>query len=264
MTDKGTSGQSVQKSPELPEGLFPHGWHRGPALPAPSFCGYALDRSALRHHPEFLGCTSAAPGAVEAVKWAVKPDGAVLFFAQCPYDKVLGASNLSMLRYEWVWYKSRCTGFLNARRAPLKKTENILVFYQKLPLYNPQFEQGKPYKKIAGNNGNSTNYGKFTRSGSGSEDGLRFPGNVLTFPAVQRTVHPTQKPVALCEYFIKTYTRPGEVVADICAGSATTAVAALNTGRRFICFETVPAYYAAATERIRLARSALEAGEKGV
>ncbi len=68
----------------------------------------------------------------------------------------------------------------------------------------------------------------------------------------------------LCEYFIKTYTRPGEVVADICAGSATTAVAALNTGRRFICFETVPAYYAAATERIRLARAALEAGEKGV
>lgn len=60
----------------------------------------------------------------EAVRWAVKPDGAALFFAQCPYDKVLGASNLSMLRYEWVWYKSRCTGFLNARRAPLKKTEN--------------------------------------------------------------------------------------------------------------------------------------------
>ena len=143
-----------------------------------------------------------------------------------------------------------------------EKTENILVFYQKLPLYNPQFEQGKPYKKIAGNSGNSTNYGKFTRSGSGSEDGLRFPGNVLTFPAVQHTVHPTQKPVALCEYFIKTYTRPGEVVADICAGSATTAVAALNTGRRFICFETVPAYYAAATERIRLARAALEAGRK--
>ena len=85
----------------------------------------------------------------EAVRWAVKPEGAVLFFAQCPYDKILGASNLSMLRYEWVWYKSRCTGFLNARRAPLKKTENILVFYQKLPLYNPQFEQGKPYKKIA-------------------------------------------------------------------------------------------------------------------
>lgn len=77
----------------------------------------------------------------EAVKWAVKPDGAILFFAQCPYDKILGASNLKMLRYEWVWYKSRCTGFLNANRAPLEKTENILVFYQKLPLYQPQFER---------------------------------------------------------------------------------------------------------------------------
>ena len=90
------------------------------------------------------------------------------------------------------------------------------------------------------------------------------PGNVLAFPTVQRTIHPTQKPVELCEYFIKTYTRPGEVVADICAGSGTTAVAALNTSRRFICFETVPTYYAAASERIRAARAAVEAGEKGV
>ena len=145
----------------------------------------------------------------EAVRWAVKPEGAVLFFAQCPYDKVLGASNLSMLRYEWVWYKSRCTGFLNARRAPLKRTENILVFYQKLPYYDPQFEQGKPYKKISREGSNSPNYGKFLRSSSGSEDGLRFPGNLLTFSSVQRTVHPTQKPVELCEYLIKTYTRPG-------------------------------------------------------
>ena len=89
-------------------------------------------------------------------------------------------------------------------------------------------------------------------------------GNVLTFPTVQRTMHPTQKPVELCEYFIKTYTRPGEVVADICAGSGTTAVAALNTGRRFICFETAPAYYAAASERIRVAQEVVVAGGKGV
>ena len=198
----------------------------------------------------------------EAVKWAVKPEGAVLFFAQCPYDKVLGASNLAMLRYEWVWYKSRCTGFLNARRAPLKKTENILVFYQKSPAYFPQFEQGKPYKKIHRCSGSSPNYGEFERT-SGESDGRRFPGNVLAFPTVTTTVHPTQKPVALCEYLIRTYTRPGEVVADICAGSGTTAVAALNTGRRFVCFETAPAFYGPATERIRRAREAVAGGGKG-
>ena len=111
----------------------------------------------------------------EAVKWAVKPNGAILFFAQCPYDKILGASNLKMLRYEWVWYKSRCTGFLNANRAPLKKTENILVFYQKLPLYQPQFEQGKPYARITKNSGLSSNYGKFIRSGGSSPDGRAVP-----------------------------------------------------------------------------------------
>lgn len=200
----------------------------------------------------------------EAVRWAVKPEGAVLLFAQCPYDKVLGASNLPMLRYEWVWYKSRCTGFLNARRAPLKKTENVLVFYRKLPLYNPQFEQGKPYKKIAAQSGESPNYGKFVRSGSGSEDGLRFPGNVLTFPSVQHTVHPTQKPVDLCEYLIRTYTNQGQVVADICAGSGTTAVAAINTGRRYICFENAPAFYGPAAERVRQAAEAVAQGGKGV
>ena len=96
------------------------------------------------------------------------------------------------------------------------------------------------------------------------KDGLRFPGNLLSFSSVQRTVHPTQKPVELCEYLIKTYTRPGEVVADICAGSGTTAVAALNMGRRFVCFETAPAFYAPATERIRLADEAVKAGQKGV
>ena len=178
------------------------------------------------------------------------------------YDKVLGASNLAMLRYEWVWYKSRCTGFLNARRAPLKKTENILVFYQKSPAYFPQFEQGKPYKKIHRCSGSSPNYGKFERT-SGESDGRRFPGNVLAFPTVTTTVHPTQKPVALCEYLIRTYTRPGEVVADICAGSGTTAVAALNTGRRFVCFETAPAFYGPATERIRRAQEAVASGGKG-
>ena len=140
MTDKGTSGQSVQKSPELTEGLFLMDGIEGlRSLPRHSV-DMLLTDPPYGTTRNFWDVPLPLPELWEAVKWAVKPDGAILFFAQCPYDKVLGASNLSMLRYEWVWYKSRSTGFLNARRAPLKKTENILVFYQKLPLYNPQFE----------------------------------------------------------------------------------------------------------------------------
>lgn len=192
----------------------------------------------------------------EAVRWAVKPDGAILLFSQCPYDKVLGASNLKMLRYEWIWAKENCTGFLNARRAPLKKTENILVFYEKAPAYYPQFMPGKPYKKYPKNLGLSPNYGKFKRN-SLESDGWRFPCNLLFFPHDQRNIHPTQKPVALCEYLIKTYTQPGELVADVCAGSGTTAVAALRTGRNFICFEKDPQIYSMALDRISEAISDL-------
>lgn len=264
MTGDVTSRQIVPKSPACPEGLFLMDGIEGlRSLPKHSV-DMLLTDPPYGTTRNFWDVPLPLPELWEAVKWAVKPDGAVLFFAQCPYDKVLGASNLAMLRYEWVWYKSRCTGFLNARRAPLKRTENILVFYQKLPYYDPQFEQGKPYKKISRTGDNSPNYGKFLRSSSGSEDGLRFPGNLLAFSSVQRTIHPTQKPVELCEYLIRTYTRPGEVVADICAGSGTTAVAAVNTGRRFVCFETAPAFYAPATERIRLATEAVKAGQKGV
>ena len=190
----------------------------------------------------------------EAAKQAVKPDGAILLFAQCPYDKILGASNLSMLRYEWVWYKTKATGFLNARRMPLKKSENILVFYQKLPKYKPQFEWREPYLRTYTTSGSSPNYGRFTRSGTESSDGRRFPSNVIQFTTLNRTIHPTQKPVELCEYLIKTYTDAGELVVDICAGSGTTAVACLNTGRRFVCFENAPQYYALAAERVRKAQ----------
>ena len=186
-----------------------------------------------------------------AVEWAVKPNGAILLFAQCPYDKILGASNLEMLRYEWVWYKDRGTGFLNARRAPMKKSENILVFYKHLPTYNPQYEYREPYLRTHTSMGHSSNYGKFTRSGAESTDGRRFPGNMIQFPPVAKGIHPTQKPVELCEYLIKTYTDEGDLVADICAGSGTTAVACINTGRRFLCYENAPHFYALAAERIR-------------
>ena len=265
MTDRAPLGQSVPSGPApAPSGIYLTDGIAGlRSLPQHSV-DLLLTDPPYGTTRNFWDVPLPLPELWEAVRWAVKPDGAILFFAQCPYDKILGASNLKMLRYEWVWYKSRCTGFLNARRAPLKKTENILVFYQKLPLYQPQFEQGKPYGRICKKGSLSSNYGKYIPSGNGSPDGRRFPGNVLAFASVQHTIHPTQKPVELCEYFIRTYTRPGELVADICAGSGTTAVAAVNTGRRYICFETAPAIFSIADQRIREAREAVARGEKGV
>ena len=187
MTGDVTSRQIVPKSPACPEGLFLMDGIEGlRSLPKHSV-DMLLTDPPYGTTRNFWDVPLPLPELWEAVKWAGKPEGAVRVFAQCPYDKVLGASNLSMLRYEWVWYKSRCTGFLNARRAPLKRTENILVFYQKLPYYDPQFEQGKPYKKISRTGDNSPNYGKFLRSSSGSEDGLRFPGNLLAFSSVPST-----------------------------------------------------------------------------
>ena len=111
---------------------------------------------------------------------------------------MLGASNLAMLRYEWIWYKERGTGFLNANRAPLKKSENILAFYQKPPIYNPQFTYGEPYRKTHARSGSSPNYGKFERVGIESNDGRRYPSNVLFVPTVSGGIHPTHKSLWSC------------------------------------------------------------------
>ena len=123
---------------------------------------------------------------------------------------------------------------------------------------------GEPYRRVYSRSGSSSNYGKFERIGTQSSDGRRYPGNVLFVPTVTGGIHPTQKPVELCEYFIKTYTSEGEVVADICAGSGTTAVATINTGRRFLCFENAPAFFGPAVQRIDEARLAVAGGGTGV
>ena len=132
MTDNATLGQNV---PNIAEGLYLMDGIKGLlSLPQHSV-DMLLTDPPYGSTRNYWDVPLPLPELWEAVKWAVKPNGAALFFAQCPYDKVLGASNLPMLRYEWVWYKERGTGFLNANRAPLKKSENILVFYQKSPVY---------------------------------------------------------------------------------------------------------------------------------
>lgn len=178
----------------------------------------------------------------------IKERGAIVLTAQTPFDKVLGASNLKLLRYEWVWQKDSGTGFLNSKKMPLKDHENILVFYKKSPVYNPQMRNGfKPYKAKQGHLG--TNYGPGVESVTVS-NGERYPLTVLPFNRDKEKIHPTQKPVALMEYLIKTYTNEGDLVLDNCMGSGTTGVACRNLNRNFIGMEMNEEYFKIAKERI--------------
>lgn len=178
--------------------------------------------------------------------------GPVVLTAQSPFDKVLGVSNISSLRYEWIWRKEAGTGFLNAKKSPLKDHENILVFYDRTPIYNPQMRTGfKAYKCKKG--GETSNYNK---SGTVTtvSDGERYPVTVLEFARDREKLHPTQKPVALMEYLIRTYTYDGATVLDNCMGSGTTGVACVNTGRNFIGIEKEREYYDIAVARIKKAK----------
>ena len=182
--------------------------------------------------------------------WRVcKPNAAVVLTAQAPFDKLLGCSQIEHLKYEWVWEKSKATGHLNAKKQPMKAHENVLVFYRQQCLYNPQKTEGAPYKPNGGGS-KLDNYGDFAAIREGSADGLRYPRSILQFAHVAKPDHPTQKPVPLFEYFIKTYTDSGMTVLDNCAGSGTTAVAAERTGRKWICIEKQPEYYYPAVARV--------------
>jgi len=184
-----------------------------------------------------------------------KPNSAIVLTAQTPFDKVLGCSNLAMLKYEWVWRKESGSGHLNARKSPLKDHENVLVFYSQQPTYNPQMRTGfKPYVCKQGIP-KSKNYGAQTGATTVS-NGERYPLTVLEFQRDQDKTHPTQKPVALMEYLIRTYTNPGQTVLDNTMGSGTTGVACVSTGRRFIGIERDEAYFKIAQERIEKAKLA--------
>ncbi|WP_244125937.1 DNA-methyltransferase [Burkholderia gladioli] len=179
--------------------------------------------------------------------------GPVVLTAQTPFDKVLGASNLVDLRYEWVWEKGNASGHLNAKRAPMKAHENVLVFYSRQPTYNPQMTDGHE-RKTSRRIRFSTNYGEQRETSYDST--RRYPRSVLFFSSDKQkeALHPTQKPVALMEYLIRTYTNPGDVVLDNCMGSGTTGVAAVRTGRGFIGMELYENYFEIAESRIADAR----------
>jgi len=175
--------------------------------------------------------------------------GAIVLTAQTPFDKVLGFSNLKNLKYEWIWKKESGTGFLNSKKAPLKNHENILVFYEKQPTYNPQMRTGfKPYVCKQGNT-KSKNYGEQTGAITKS-NGDRYPLTVIEFKRDKEKIHPTQKPVGLMEYLIKTYTNEEDMVLDNCMGSGTTGVACKNLNRNFIGIELDKDYFQMAEKRI--------------
>jgi DNA modification methylase len=178
--------------------------------------------------------------------------GPVLLFAQTPFDKLLGASNIASLRYEWIWEKTHPTGHLNAKKAPMKAHENVLVFYDRQPTYNPIKSSGHVRKTATKRQDDTPVYGAQDFDPLPYDSTERFPRSVLTFSSDKQreALHPTQKPVALCEYLILTYTNEGDTVLDNCMGSGTTGVACLNTRRRFIGIEKDEPHFNTAGQRL--------------
>lgn len=197
----------------------------------------------------------------EQFKRVTKRNAAIVLFSQMPFGAELIMSNRKMFRYEWIWEKSLGVGFLNAKKMPLRCHENILIFYQALPTYNPQFTQGKPFNKRQ-KTYTARNYNHGDYQGGINKTGDRHPRDVFAFKNGDnaRINHPQQKPVDLLEYLIKTYTNEGELVLDATMGSGSTGVAAINTGRRFIGFETEQKFFNIAKKRIdeALAKKAQE------
>tara|TARA_R100001369_G_scaffold26639_1_gene48003 strand:- start:794 stop:1534 length:741 start_codon:yes stop_codon:yes gene_type:complete len=195
----------------------------------------------------------------EQLKRIIKPNGAIVMTASQPFTTTLIASNMKMFRYALVYEKSHSSGHLNANRMPLRKHEDVSVFYRKLPKYNPQKinknkNNVRPDKKVA----TSTEcYGTFDPNAPRTDSiNIAFPHSVLKFnnstTGGSRGLHPTQKPIALMEYLIKTYTDEGETVLDFTMGSGTTGVACVNTNRDFIGIELDKDYFRVAKDRIKI------------
>jgi site-specific DNA-methyltransferase (adenine-specific) len=194
----------------------------------------------------------------EQYKRIIKNNGAIVLFGQGMFTAELMFSNKKMWRYNLIYdKKNRVSGFLNANRQPLRSHEDILIFYKKQPTYNPQFTEGEPLhgkgKKYLTKEGKNSNYGKYdttkpeTRKGSTK----KYPKSILSFDRPHPAEHPTEKPVALCEYLIKTYTNKGELVLDNTCGIGTTCIAAKNTNRNYIGIELQQKWFDIALEKLK-------------
>jgi site-specific DNA-methyltransferase (adenine-specific) len=186
----------------------------------------------------------------EHLKRIIKPDGAIVLTASQPFTSNLIMSNPKMFKYCWTWRKNKATGFLNAKKQPLRQIEELVVFYKKQCTYNPQKTTGhKPVNSFTKHTGDGQTMGKTRKGFKGGGQTDRYPTNLIQLSVVNNDnsgkdkFHPTQKPVALMEYMIKTYSNKGDVVLDFAAGSFTTGVACLNLGRGFIGIEKSKKYF---------------------
>lgn len=195
----------------------------------------------------------------DQLKRVTKKDGAIVMTASQPFTSALVMSNVKMFRYEWIWEKSKASNFLLARKQALKAHENMLVFSKGTPPYFPQKTLGKPFKgEGRSRKGSQTELVNTVPNPTKRADnkGDRFPRSVQYFVTAESEgcLHPTQKPVALMEYLIRTYTNESETVLDFTMGSGTTGVAAKNLNRNFIGIELDPEYFRIAKERIEAAQ----------
>ena len=189
----------------------------------------------------------------------IKDNGAIVLFGSEPFSSKLRMSNLKMYRYDWIWQKTKGGGFMTATKQPLKRHETLSVFYKNQPTYNPikyKVNDERIDKRKTFNVSQAKKDSVYTelKTTHKKDDGTRFPISVIQFNSTSiKGQHPTQKPVALLEYLIKTYTNEGETVLDNCMGSGSTGVACKNTNRDFIGIELDEKYFNIAKERIELA-----------
>lgn len=179
----------------------------------------------------------------------IKPNGAIVLFGNEPFSSQMRLSNLSRYKYDWKWIKPNATTPSLARIQPMRRYEDIMVFYQKQVDYQPQMTTGKPYVWCSKRSGGEAGGIQYKENHPINNTGTRYPTNVLEFNQ-ERGLHPTQKPVKLLEYLVKTYTKRGETVLDFTMGSGSTGVACLNTDRNFIGIELDEKYFNIAKKRI--------------
>ena len=186
----------------------------------------------------------------EQYKRIVKPNGAIALFGSQPFTSALVMSNPKWFKYEWIWEKANAGDFMTAKIRPRKKHENILIFSNKSHNYNPQMEEGLPYIDRPRKRSNNIHNSTMPKLGI-VNIGTRYPSSVFKVGNSNNNIsHPTQKPVPLIEYLIKTYTLENEVILDNTAGSGTLAIACINTNRRYICIEKDLGYFEVMRNRI--------------